>query len=183
MTKQITFITGNPGKAEQLSKYLGRPVLHHSLDLIEIQSLELTEVIKHKVIEAYQQIKQPVLVDDVALTIHSMGKLPGPFIKYFIKELGNEGICKLLSNYEDKSAIATVAIGYYDGNDVYTFIGTVNGSISKTPKGSGGFGWDQIFIPDGYFQTRAEMNEEDYDETSPRKDALMQLETFLKTIE
>lgn len=182
MNKQITFITGNPGKAEQLSKYLGVHVSHHKIDLTEIQSLELTEVIEHKVIEAYKQLAQPVLVDDVELTIHSLGKLPGPFIKYFITELGNDGICKLISQYADRSATATVAIGYYDGTEVKTFTGEIKGNIAKEPQGNDGFGWDQIFIPMGYTQTRAEMNEQDYDDTSPRKTALLKLENYINEL-
>lgn len=181
MTDQITFITGNPSKAEQLSKYLGIPITHHKLDLTEIQSLDLEEVVRHKAIEAFNQLKTPVLVDDVELKIHPLGRLPGPFIKFFIEELGNEGICKLIAPYEDKSASATVAIGYHNGTEVQTFLGTIQGIIAEEPKGDGGFGWDQIVIPDGYTQTRSEMNEVDYDKTSPRRMALDSLEQYLNT--
>lgn len=182
MAKSITFITGNSGKAEQLSKYLGIPVSHHKLDLTEIQSLNLTEVVKYKAIEAYKQLQKPVLVDDVELIIHTLGKLPGPFIKYFISELGNDGICKLITPYSDKSATATVAIGYHDGINVQIFSGEISGEISELPKGNGGFGWDQIFIPKDYTQTRAEMNSQDYDDTSPRKTALSKLQKHLEEL-
>lgn len=179
MNTAITFITGNAGKAEQLSKYLGIPVNHHKIELTEIQSLDLNEVISHKAKEAYQQIKGPVIVDDVSLIIHSMGKLPGPFIKYFISELGNEGICTAVSQYENKSATAEVCIGYYDGDHLEVFSGVIEGSISNEPRGDGGFGWDAIFIPEGYSQTRSEMSESDYDDTSPRKFALDKLRHYL----
>lgn len=175
----ITFITGNAGKAEQLSKYLGIPVSHHKIDLAEIQSLDLSEVVEHKVREAFKQIGTPVLIDDVSMVINGLGKLPGPFIKFFISELGNIGICKLVSNLEDKSAKAIVAIGYYDGQESKAFVGEIDGTISIEPKGEGGFGWDAIFIPDGYEQTRAEMNSDDYDATSPRRIALEKLEDYL----
>jgi non-canonical purine NTP pyrophosphatase (RdgB/HAM1 family) len=179
MSTPITFITGNAGKAEQLSKYLGIPVDHHKVDLTEIQSLDLSEIISHKAKEAYQQIKGPVIVDDVSLIIHSMGKLPGPFIKYFISEFGNEGICKAVSQYENKSATAEVCIGYYDGHHLEVFSGVIEGTISHEPLGNGGFGWDAIFIPDAYTQTRSEMSESDYDDTSPRKFALDKLRGYL----
>lgn len=181
MTKDITFITGNPGKAEQLSKYLGIEVKHHKVDLTEIQSLDLEEVIKHKVIEAFNEVKSPVIVDDVSLVIDQLGKLPGPLIKFFLSEIGNEGICEVVSYYEKKTALATVAIGYYDGIESQVFLGEIRGKISEIPKGEGGFGWDKIFIPDGFTQTRAEMNSEDYDKTNPRKTALDKLEKFLKS--
>ncbi len=182
MDKKITFITGNPGKAEQLSKYLGIDISNTKIDLEEIQSLDLSEIIKHKVSEAYKIVNGPVIVDDVSLSIRSLGKLPGPFIKFFIQEIGNDGITKMTSILADKSAIAEVAIGYFDGKNMEIFIGTIKGTIAEKPKGSGGFGWDAIFIPNGYTQTRAEMTENDYDETSPRKSALIKLNKYLKEL-
>lgn len=89
--KEITFITGNPSKAEQLGRHLGHPVKHLKLDIPEIQSLDLREVTRHKVEEAFRQINSPVLVEDTSLTFNSLGKLPGPLIKWFLTELGNEG--------------------------------------------------------------------------------------------
>lgn len=178
----ITFITGNVGKAEQLSKYLGVAVDHQKVDLPEIQSLSLSEVIEHKAREAFKVVNGPVIVDDVALTIRAMGKLPGPFIKFFIGEIGNEGICNLAQKFDDKSAEAEVCIGYFDGEHLEISSGIITGSIASSPKGEGGFGWDAIFIPDNYTQTRAEMSETDYDSTSPRKFALEKLNRYLKSI-
>lgn len=180
MEKPITFITGNPSKAEQLSKYLGFPITHNKIDLIEIQSLDLSEIIIHKAKEAYKHVNSPVIVDDVSLIVIPMGKLPGPFIKFFIKELGTEGICSLVSQFKDRSAQAEVCIGYFDGKKLEIFSGIIEGTISEFPKGKGGFGWDALFIPDGYEQTRAEMSEKDYDDTSPRKFALEKLSRYLR---
>lgn len=180
MNKQITFITGNASKAEQLGKYLGITVSHQKIDLIEIQSLDLLEVIKYKAIEAFRQIQSPVIVDDVSLVIHSLGKLPGPFIKYFLSELGSEKICQTASDFDDKSALAEVVIGYYDGKEMKVFSGKMEGSIARTPAGKNGFGWDEIFVPNGYNQTRGEMNDKDYDITSPRRIALEGLNNYLK---
>lgn len=55
--QNITFITGNPKKAEYLEKYLGFPIDHIKLDLDEIQSLDSREIITHKVKEAYNKIR------------------------------------------------------------------------------------------------------------------------------
>lgn len=54
--QSITFITGNPKKADYLEKYLGFPIEHTKLDLDEIQSLDLYEVVEHKVKQAYEKI-------------------------------------------------------------------------------------------------------------------------------
>jgi len=182
MDKTITFITGNVGKAEQLSKYLGINVSHTKIDLIEIQSLDLVEIVTAKVKEAYGHVGSAVIVDDVSLVINSMGKLPGPFIKFFIQELGNSGICKLVSNYKDKSAKAEVCIGYFDGENLEVFHGEIEGIIADIPKGTNGFGWDEILIPNGYNQTRSEMNELDYEATNPRKIALDKFSEFLSGV-
>lgn len=83
----ITFITGNQKKADYLAKYLGFPVEHKKIDLDEIQSLDLAEIIEHKVKQAYEIVKTPVIVEDVSLEFSALGRLPGPFIKFFEREI------------------------------------------------------------------------------------------------
>ncbi|MDO8429536.1 MAG: non-canonical purine NTP pyrophosphatase [Candidatus Daviesbacteria bacterium] len=181
MIKQLTFITGNPGKVAQIKRYLNFPIKHVDIDLDEIQSLEVEEIVKHKAEQAFNHVQKPIFVEDNVLVCHALGKLPGTFIKWFIKEIGNDGICKMLQPFKDRSATAIVCVGLYDGNNFYSFKGLNEGSIAEKPSGTNGFGWDQIFIPKGYNLTRANMNEQDYDATSPRKKALDQLAEFLKT--
>jgi len=182
MQKDLTFITGSTDKAEQLSGYLGFPVKHKKIDLVEIQSLDLEKVIEYKLKEAYALVKSPVIVDDVSLVINGMGRLPGPLIKFFLKEVKNEGLCKINSLYADKAAKGEVGIGYYDGREVKFFMGEIEGRIADEPKGEYGFGWDAIFIPNGYEITRGEMDKDDYDATSPRKFALEKLEEYFRAL-
>lgn len=77
---KITLITGNLGKAEEVSRYIGFPVEHQQIDLEEIQSLDLEEIVKDKAVRAFEKIQSPVLVEDVSFVFHSLGGLPGPFI-------------------------------------------------------------------------------------------------------
>lgn len=91
--EKITFITGNPKKAEYLEKYLGFPVAHKKVNLEEIQSLDLYEIVEHKVREAYKTIQSPVLVEDASLEFRALGRLPGTFIKFFLEEMSEETIC------------------------------------------------------------------------------------------
>lgn len=181
MKKTITFITGNAAKAEQLARHLNVPVDHKKIDLVEIQSLELEEIVEHKAKEAYKQVRKPVLVEDVSLTFHSLGKLPGPLIKWFLVELDNDGLCKLLKRYDDHSATAQVIFGLYNGRVVKFFEGAMKGSIAIKPKGNKGFGWDPIFIPHGYAKTWGEMDVEEQKATSMRRIALKKLEKYLKS--
>lgn len=180
MAKEIVFITGNAAKAEQVSWHLEYPVSHHKLDLIEIQSLDLDKVVRHKAAEAYKQLNQPVLVEDTSLTFSALGKLPGPLIKWFLEELGNDGLCRLLNAYPNRSAIAQVSFGYHDGKLVKLFRGKVVGHIALSPRGNEGFGWDPIFIPQGHQKTWGEMSKEEQQETSMRRIALKKLEAYLK---
>ena len=83
----VTFITGNQNKAAYFSKYLGFPVNHHKFDLDEIQSLDLREVVKHKLLQAYDEIKSPVIVEDVSLEFEALGRLTGTFIKFYVEEV------------------------------------------------------------------------------------------------
>ena len=72
----ITFITGNQKKADYLAKYLGLEVLHEKVDLDELQSLDLREIVEHKVRQAYKKVGKPVIVEDVSLTFTALGRLP-----------------------------------------------------------------------------------------------------------
>ena len=176
----ITFITGNKSKAEQLGLHLNYPVTHKKLDLTEIQSLDLEKIIERKAKEAYKQINTPVLVEDTSLIFRPLGRLPGPLIKWFLAELDNEGLCRILDGYEDRSALAKVCFGLYDGKELKMFRGEMKGTIAKSPRGGRGFGWDPIFIPEGHTKTWGEMDDEEQKQTSMRRIALKQLEGYLR---
>jgi non-canonical purine NTP pyrophosphatase (RdgB/HAM1 family) len=179
MTTKLTFITGNAAKAEQLAYHLDAPVAHQKVDLIEIQSLELSEIVAHKAKEAYKIVGSPVLIEDTALTFLALGRLPGPLIKWFLTELDNDGLAKLLDGYDNRAARAEVLFGLYDGRELKTYHGSAEGSIAERPRGERGFGWDPIFIPAGHDKTWGEMTPEEQSATSMRRIALKKLEADL----
>ncbi len=178
-TQELTFITGNSAKAEQLGWHLGIEISHQSVDLTEIQSLDLQEVVEHKARRAFAIVHGPVLVEDTSLVFKTLGRLPGPLIKWFLQELDNDGLCKLLDGYENRSALATVLFGYYDGQTFQTFAGEMQGTIAQAPRGDRGFGWDPIFVPKGHTKTWGEMTKEEQLTTSMRRIALKKLERVL----
>lgn len=163
MTKRPIFITGNQNKANYLAKTLGIELDHHKLDLDEIQSTSLEEIVEHKVNQAYAIIKEPVLVEDVALKFTALGELPGPFIKFFIESPdGLEKLCRILDSFDDQSARAECVFGYYDGTEVQMIRGGLDGDIAQHPRGRTGYGFDRIFQPDGCGgRTRAELDEDE----------------------
>lgn len=127
----------------------------------EIQSLDINEIIKSKLNESKKVINDPncfIIVEDTGLYLNALNGFPGPLIKFLLKSVGNEGIfhiCEKLNNYK---AEAITSFGLYDSNtnDISFFSANIDGLITS-PKGNFGFGWDQIFIPNGSDKTFAEM--------------------------
>jgi non-canonical purine NTP pyrophosphatase (RdgB/HAM1 family) len=178
--REFTFITGNQHKADHLAKWLGMPINHHKVDLDEIQSLDPHEVAEHKVRQAYEILKVPTLVEDVSLTFEAMGRLPGTYIKWFIEELGVDGLCKLADGLEHRKANARVLYALYDGSEVHYFENVVKGEIAPEPRGAHGFGWDPVFIPEGLDRTYAEIEVgEDLRPYSVRAKAVEKLREYL----
>lgn len=179
--KDLVFITGNQGKADYLAKLLGVDIEHIKIELDEIQSTKLQEVVEHKVRQAFDVVKRPVLVEDVAMGLDALGGLPGPFIKYFAEaENGLENICRIANSFDSRRASARCMFGYYDGDDMRFFVGELYGEIADHPRGDKGFGWDKVFCPDGYDKrTRAELMDTEYDDVYQVIRPFKQLRDFL----
>ena len=177
---EVTFITGNQNKANFLAEHLGIPVTHHKLDLDEIQSLDPHVVVEHKVRQAHDILHKPVLVEDAGLIFTAMGSLPGTFVKWFIEEIGYEGLLRLANSLPDQTAIGRVCYGLYDGTTLTFFDGEMKGSIAaESQDGEQGFGFDPIFINEGFTKTRAQMTKDEYDQTSYRMQAIEKLRKSL----
>ncbi len=176
---KLAFVTSNDSKAAQLKKYLNLDIEQIRIDLPEIQSTNLAEIVEKKAKEAYSRTSLPTIVEDTSLVFNALGNLPGPLIKWFLQELGNEGLTKLLNGYSDRSAKAEVGYGFYDGNLYKFFSSGIEGRIALTPQGKADFGWDPIFIPIGENHSWAQIPEEERAKTSIRKNALTELEKFL----
>jgi non-canonical purine NTP pyrophosphatase (RdgB/HAM1 family) len=86
----------------------------------------------------------------------------------------------MLDNFDDRSAVAVVNIGYYDGEDLKVFKAELQGKIAEKPSGNGGFGWDPIFIPEGFDKTRSELTEADYLQNSLTHQLGQQFKEYLQ---
>lgn len=175
----ITFITGNENKAKYVAQWLGVDINHKKIELDELQTLDLHKLVDHKAKQAYAILKTPVLIEDAQLVCHAMGNLPGPFIKFFVEELGPSGIARMMHAFDDRRASGRICYALYDGQDMRYFEGDMVGTIAPEPRGEGGFGFDSVFINDGHTKTRAEMSEDEYAATSYRKQALDKLRAYL----
>ncbi|PHH64873.1 hypothetical protein CDD81_3730 [Ophiocordyceps australis] len=147
----IHFITGNANKLREV-KAMFEPdieVRSSPLDLQEIQG-SILHVTESKCRQAANQVNGPVLVEDTALCFKALGDLPGPYIKWFLAEIGHEGLNNLLTAYTDKSAEAVCTFGYSagPGKEPVIFQGRCPGKIVPA-RGPANFGWDPIFEHEG----------------------------------
>ena len=177
----ITFITNTPGKVVEAQEILGSgfKVVGKIVDLDEIQTIDGKEVVEKKAKEAYTILKGPVLVEDTSLYFNAWKGLPGALARWFLDSVGCEGICKMMKEEKDRTGYAESAVAYYDGKNMKIVVGRLDGKISNKPRGEKGFGWDPIFIPDGYNKTFGEMEMEEKSKISMRKIALEELRAYL----
>jgi len=172
---RISLITGNEGKAREYGALLGIEVGAVKEDLIEIQSLDVVEVVKTKIEDAYSKLRSPVLVDDTGLVLNAWNGLPGALVAWFLSSVGAQGILDMAASVANRAASVTTALGYADANGVRVFTGTLEGTLTTERRGEGGFGYDSIFIPAGSDLTFAEMSSEEKNGISHRRLAVEEL--------
>lgn len=175
----VTLVTSNKGKIGQIERLLGVPIKHAGLDLIEIQTLDMKEIVEAKAREAYRLLNVPVIVDDAAVYIDGLNGLPGPFAKWVEVAIGLEGVCRLADPFPGRKGRMIVGLGYFDGKEFVSFVGEALGSIAEHPRGEFGFGFDIVFIPEGDTRTWGELSTEDQDAVSARKIAVDGLKQYL----
>ncbi|CAG2105527.1 unnamed protein product, partial [Medioppia subpectinata] len=165
-SKVVTLVTGNENKLKEIVKILGKSLpfelVSKDVDLPEFQGEE-RYIIVAKCKAAAQLIKGPVIVEDTCLGFNALGGLPGPYIKWFLQSLGPNGLHRLLTGWDDKSAKAICNVAYCEDanklDDIHVFRGEVDGRIVE-PRGPTHFGWDPCFEPLGYTQTFAQLDKE-----------------------
>ena len=178
--KKIIFITGNKGKLKEAREILeGFDIINREIDLPEIQETDARKVIEAKLLEARRHHKGEYIIEDTSLYFDCLNGLPGPLIKWFLEKLGQEKLFTIAKKLNNFTAEAKTIVGHMDSRGkIKYFEGSVKGKISS-PKGTGGFGWDQIFIPKGYKKTFGEMRPEEKHKISMRKKAFQKLANYL----
>ncbi|KAJ5183702.1 hypothetical protein N7492_001318 [Penicillium capsulatum] len=177
--RACTFVTGNPNKVIEVNAILGQsiPVKPVALDVPEIQGT-LEEIARDKCQRASRIVDGPVIVEDSALEFRAMKGLPGPYIKYFLEAVGNDGLNRLLQPYSDKSAEAVCTFAFSSGPTMEPLIfqGRLLGKIVPA-RGPPIFGWEPIFEHQG--ETLAEMAHDKKNRLSHRYQALRQFQEWL----
>lgn len=189
----LAFVTGNRGKLEEVRRIWaavpgGPPVELEAvaLDLPEIQSLDLVEVLRAKAREAHRRLGRPVVVDETGLEIDAFGGFPGPLIKWMLEALGPEGMAAAAlatAEREGRSAGATArcAAIYLDDNGAEVVAeGSEEGTLVLPGRGENGFGWDPVFLPAGGDRTYGELSGDEKDRNGHRGKAWRELARKLR---
>lgn len=157
------FITSNSHKVEEVKQYFPK-VKQLNLDLREIRSDSFEEIAKAKLEEALMRFHERdvvIFVEDSGLEIEALNGFPGTYSAWVYKKIGCKGILKLMEDKTNRKArFVTVISAYIPWNQKIVIAkGEVKGEISNEMRGSIGFGFDPIFIPEGYDKTFAEDKE------------------------
>jgi non-canonical purine NTP pyrophosphatase (RdgB/HAM1 family) len=154
--RNILFVTSNSGKVASLANRLPKDqfeITQYKFDLPELQGNSAGEISLGKAKAAYDALKKPLIVQDSALHINSLGGFPGPYIKYIQETIGPEGLIKLLEGSDDRSCYFETALTYIDGIDSYkTFVhkskpATIAKEVDQTDSAKAwGIVW-KIYIP------------------------------------
>ena len=185
----IYFVTGNIHKYNEVSDLFKKESLKYTLKqknikTVEVQAETIKEVAQYKLKSIKGKINGSYFVEDAGFFIDvPLNGFPGIYSSYVLKRLGNKGILKLIDDFEKTQAHFTSVIAlYFDPLDKnFFFEGNVQGKVSKEIRGSGGFGFDPIFLPDVRpDKTFSELTTEEKNVISHRGNAWRAFIRFLK---
>lgn len=189
--RKLVFATNNAHKLEEIRAILGDKVEVLSLKDIQCdvdipetaETLEGNAVLKAEYI--YRHYGLDCFADDTGLEVEALNGAPGV---YSARYAGGEGhdseanMRKLLAEMEGKTnrkAQFRTAICLIEGGAEHLFEGVVKGEIIEEKRGASGFGYDPVFMPEGYTETFAEMGSEEKNRISHRARAVQALCAYL----
>ena len=190
--KQILLATTNKGKLEDVKEIL-KDIDVEVLSFLDFNGypdvqetgstfLENAEL---KAKAAFEKYGIPSIGDDSGLEVFQLKGEPGIYSARYAGDNGDDekNNLKLINNLSDypepHPGRFVCAAVYYNGKEFKSAVGEIKGEIIKQPRGKNGFGYDPLFIPDGYTITTAEMSHEEKNRISHRLNAFKQLKKFL----
>ena len=191
---QLIFATHNQNKVKEI-----KSLLPEKLELLSLNDIDFHETIAEteNTIEGNSLLKAKTInsktdkncfADDTGLEVKFLGGAPGVLSARYSGENSNDlkNVEKLLNEMQfatDRSAQFRTVISLLIYNKTYTFEGIVKGRIALAPKGNSGFGYDPVFIPDGFNKTFAEITLEEKNKISHRALAFNKMIEFLKNMQ
>lgn len=189
--RKLVFATNNAHKLEEIRAILGEKVeilslkdIHCDTDIPETaDTLEGNAALKAEFI--YRHYGLDCFADDTGLEVEALGGAPGV---YSARYAGGEGhdseanmkkLLKELSGETNRKAQFRTAICLIEGGEEHLFEGVVKGEIIEEKRGNSGFGYDPVFVPEGFSQTFAELGAEIKNQISHRARAVQCLCEYL----
>lgn len=191
MTHKLVFATHNAHKLEEVRHMLAGV----SVELVgagEVGAPDVEETGQTfaqnaliKALAAYRYTGMPALADDSGLCIEALGNAPGVYSHRFASQHGDfpavfDEINRQLAGKTREAFFECVMAVVFSEEESYVFRGVVRGTLIENPRGADGFGYDPIFVPNGYTETLAQMGAEAKNKISHRYLALKQVQEFLK---
>jgi len=169
----VYFATGNKGKfieAADVAARFGITLKHMRIEKLEIQSNNLAEIASFAAMDAARSKSRPVVSEDAGFFVNALAGFPGPYSSYVFKTLGTGGILKLMEKRGERKAFFQASVAFCTPTSrPKCFTGLVQGRVSRKPKGTHGFGFDPIFIPNrGDGRTFAQMTTDEKNTLSHR---------------
>lgn len=187
----LLFASANYGKIKEVQQILGRTfVIKELKDFGIIEELPETgnsfqENARQKARYVFEKTKHTVFAEDSGLCIDALKGAPGVHSAHYAglprkDEKNIQRVLQQLQNHPDRTAYFISVICLIWQGTEYFFEGKIHGYIAETPRGNKGFGYDPIFIPQGYTQSFAELPASVKNSLSHRYRALVQLKQFLQ---
>lgn len=193
MKNKIIFASKNEGKIKEVKKILDGAgfELISLLDLNDLSEIDETgatfeENAKIKAEEVFKKYKIPAIADDSGLSVEQLFGAPGVYSARYAglganDDDNNRKLLRELEKFsEPYNAKYICFAAYFDGENFTITEGEVKGIIIKIPRGNNGFGYDPLFVPDGYNQTMGELPLEEKNKISHRSKAFNNLKNALK---
>ena len=190
----IVLASSNKGKIKEIKKYFGDDVVAFS-DLIEPfeiiedgDSFKENAIIKAKAI--YEKLPEHIIIaDDSGISVPALGGIPGIYSARFAGEGASDkdNLFKLIdelnkNNIQKTEAFYTSAIAIASPYGIFTTHGFMYGDVINEARGDKGFGYDPMFIPQGYDKTLGELDDDIKKEISHRTKALNLAKHILEVI-
>ena len=189
---KLLFATQNQNKVKEINLLLGPHIEMQSLaDLNDFEELEETSLLLHenalqKARQVFEKYKVNCFSEDTGLEIESLDGAPGALSARYAGEekSADKNMDKVLSKMngkQNRSAQFCTVIAFIINGKEFLFEGKVNGQITESKRGTGGFGYDPVFQPDGFGKTFAEMNATEKSTISHRARAFNKMKKFLES--
>ena len=191
---KLVFATNNKHKLDEVRKITSRhPV--EIVSLVEINCFddipETADTLEGNALQKAHYIQEKFglncFADDTGLEVEALNNAPGVYSARYAgsghdSEANMKKLLHEMEGKENRKARFRTVIALVWNGKTYTFDGIVNGTITTAKRGENGFGYDPIFIPEGYKQTFAELGNDIKNQISHRAKAVEKLDEFLSQL-